>query len=78
MAERSYPIPNQEIPALSYEAHLEDLKEFILLVESLGINVSGTSPTTIHVALPPTWLVCVSDVRDRPDGSSSVPMRRAQ
>lgn len=42
MAERSYPIPNQEIPALSYEAHLEDLKEFILLVESLGINVAGT------------------------------------
>jgi hypothetical protein len=36
MAKRSYPIPNQEILALSYEAHLEDLKEFILLVESLG------------------------------------------
>lgn len=42
MAERSYPIPNQEIPGLSYEVHLEDLKKFISLVESLGINVAGT------------------------------------
>ena len=42
MAERSYPIPNQEIPGLNYEDHLDDLKEFILLVESLGIKVSGT------------------------------------
>lgn len=42
MADRSYPIPNQTLPGLNYEANLEDLKEFILLVESLGINVSGT------------------------------------
>ncbi len=42
MTERSYQIPNQEIPGLSYEAHLGDLKEFISLVESLGINVAGT------------------------------------
>lgn len=42
MAERSYPIPNQEIPGLSYEATLEDLKEFVSLVESLDINVAGT------------------------------------
>jgi len=42
MAERSYPIPNQEIPGLSYEATQEDLREFVLLMESLGIKVSGT------------------------------------
>ncbi len=42
MAKSSYPIPNQTLPSLSYETTLEDLKEFILLVESLGINVSGT------------------------------------
>jgi hypothetical protein len=42
MVERSYPIPNQALPGLSYEAHLEDLREFVLLAESLGINVSGT------------------------------------
>lgn len=42
MTESSYPIPNQTLPSLSYETTLEDLKEFILLVEFLGINVSGT------------------------------------
>ena len=42
MAERSYPIPTQTLPALSYKTHLEDLREFVLLVESLGINVTGT------------------------------------
>jgi len=42
MAKSSYPIPNQTIPGLSYEAHLGDLREFVSLVESLGINVSGT------------------------------------
>jgi len=42
MAERSYPIPTQTLPTLSYKTHLEDLREFVLLVESLGINVSGT------------------------------------
>ena len=42
MAERRYPILNQTLPLLSSEAHLEDLKEFILLVESLGIKVPGT------------------------------------
>lgn len=42
MAESRYQIPNQTLPGLSYESHLEDLKEFALLMESLGINVSGT------------------------------------
>jgi hypothetical protein len=42
MAGRSYPIPNQTVPILSRKDHLEDLKEFIFLTESLGIKVSGT------------------------------------
>ena len=42
MANRKYQIPNQEILSLSYEANLEDLREFVSLVKSLGINVSGT------------------------------------
>jgi hypothetical protein len=40
-SERSYQIPNQTLPVLSSESHLEDLREFILLVESLGIKVSA-------------------------------------
>ena len=42
MVEKSYPIPTQTLPALTYETNLEDLRGFALLVESLGINVSGT------------------------------------
>lgn len=42
MAGSSYPIPKQAVPSLSRKDHLEDLKEFILLTESLGIKVSGT------------------------------------
>ena len=42
MTESRYQIPNQTLPSLDYKAHLEDLKEFVSLVESLGINVSGT------------------------------------
>lgn len=45
MAENSYPIPNQEVPSLSEKAHLEDLREFIILAESLGIKVSSTRIT---------------------------------
>ncbi len=42
MAKSRYPIPNQEMPGLNYEDHLDDLREFVLLVESLGIKISGT------------------------------------
>ena len=42
MVESRYPIPNQEIPGLNYEEHLDDLRQFVLLVESLGIKISGT------------------------------------
>lgn len=42
MAQSSYPIPNQTLPSLGYEDNLEDLRKFVLLVESLGINVTGT------------------------------------
>jgi hypothetical protein len=43
------------------------------------LNLAGdVIPTTIHVVSPPAWPVFVSDERDKPDGSSSVSMRRVQ
>lgn len=42
MAKSSYPIPDQAIPSLTNEVHLEDLREFVLLLKSFGINISGT------------------------------------
>ena len=36
------------------------------------------NPTTIHATPRPMWQAYVSDERDKPDGSSSVSMRRAQ
>ena len=42
MAQRSYPIPDQTIPSFGYEDNLEDLREFVSLVESLGISVTRT------------------------------------
>lgn len=45
MAENSYPIPSQAVPSLSRKDHLEDFREFVLLLQTLGIKVSGTRIT---------------------------------
>jgi len=42
MTNRSYQLPTETLPALTRDAHLDDINEFILLLESLNIKTSGT------------------------------------